>query len=475
MRTMRWLRLMLLLAASAWGQQFDTVLHGGRVMDPESKLDAVRDVGFRGGRIAAISAKPLRGKTEIDARGLVVAPGFIDLHSHGQDQENYAYKARDGVTTALEMEIGVSPVAPWYAARQGHVRINFGATAGHVPARMIAMHDSGSWLPKDEAQKKATAAQVDDTLSRVKTGLDEGGLGIGLGIAYLPGSTHAEILQMFQLAASQKVALFVHMRDAGPVEPGGVVDAVQEVLADALVSGAPLHIVHITSMAMRQTGLLLNMIETARRRGVDVSTEAYPYTAGSTALDSAVFNPGWQERLGISYGDIQWVATGERLTAETFAKYRAQGGNVVIHSIPEDVVREALRSPLVMIASDGFINQGKGHPRGAGCYARVLGYYVREEKVLPLMEALRRMTLMPAQRLEAAVPQMRQKGRIRVGADADITVFDAATVRDRATFEQPAVYSTGIPYVLVNGVLVVRNGELVADAAPGVGVRRGKP
>lgn len=467
------MRLLLLsfLMTAAYGQQFDVVLRGGRVMDPESRLDAVRDVGIVGGHIAAISETPLRGKSEIDARGLVVAPGFIDLHSHGQDPENYAYKARDGVTTALEMEIGVYPVASWYAERQGHARVNFGATAGHVRARMAVMHDTGVWLPKDEAQKKASAAQVDATLSAVRQGLSEGALGIGLGIAYVPGASRPEILQMFQLAASEKVGVFVHMRDAGPVEPG-VVDATQEVLADALVSGAPLHIVHITSMGMRQTGLLLEMIEAARRRGVDVSTEAYPYTAGSTALDSAVFKPGWQERLGIGYGDLQWVATGERLTAETFAKYRAQGGIVVIHSIPEDVVRLALRNPLVMIASDGFLTNGKGHPRSAGCYARVLGYYAREEKVLPLMEALRRMTLMPAQRLEAAVPQMRQKGRIKIGADADITVFDAATVRDRATFEQPALYSTGIPYVLVNGVVVVRNGELVKDAAPGVAIRR---
>ncbi len=466
------LLLLFFLTVAVHGQQFDTVLHGGRVMDPESGLDAVRDIGISDGRIAAISSAALHGKTEIDARGLVVAPGFIDLHSHGQDEENYAYKARDGVTTALEMEIGVSPVAAWYAARQGRARVNFGATAGHVPARMIVMHDTGAWLPKDEAQKKATPAQVDATLSLVAKGLDEGGLGIGLGIAYVPGATHAEILQMFQLAAARKTGVFVHMRDAGPVEPGGVVDAAQEVLADALVSGAPLHIVHVTSMAMRQTGLLLQIIEASRARGVDVSTEAYPYTAGSTALDSAVFNPGWQERLGIDYRDIQWVATGERLSADTFSKYRARGGNVVIHSIPEEVVRQALRNPLVMIASDGFINNGKGHPRGAGCYARVLGYYVREEKVLTLMEALRRMTLMPARRLEAAAPRMRNKGRIKVGADADLTVFDPATVKDRATFEKPAQYSTGIPYVMVNGVLVVRNGELVAGAAPGLAIRR---
>jgi N-acyl-D-aspartate/D-glutamate deacylase len=449
----RALLILTLLATNTLAQTFDTVLHGGRVMDPESGLDAVH------------------GAREIDVHGLVVAPGFIDLHSHGQDPENYAYKARDGVTTALEMEVGVYPVNTWYAAREGKSLVNFGATSGHIPARMLVMHDTGTWLPRDKAQQKATAAEIDQTLSLVRKGIDDGGLGVGLGIAYMPHATRPELLQMFQLAASKHTGVFVHMRDAGPVEPG-VVDALQEVLADAAVSGAPLHIVHITSMGMRQTGLLLSMIAGARKQGLDVTTEAYPYTAGSTSLDSAVFNDGWQERLGISYDAIQWVATGERLNAETFARYRKQGGIVVIHSIPEDVVRTALQNPLVMIASDGFINNGKGHPRSAGCYARVLGYYVREQKVLPLMEALKRMTLMPAQRLEAVTPQMRNKGRVKVGADADLTVFDPATVKDVATFEQPAQYSTGIPYVFVNGVIVVNDSKIVSGVMPGKGVKR---
>ncbi len=463
--------LFALLASGADAQTFDIVLHGGRVMDPESGLDAVRDVGIAGGKIAAISAAPLHAPDEVDVRGLVVAPGFIDLHSHGQDAENYAFKARDGVTTALEMEVGVYPVKEWYAQREGKALVNFGATSGHIPARMLTMHDTGTWLPRDEAQKQATPAQIDSTLSLVRKGLDDGALGIGLGIAYMPGASRPEILQMFQLAESQHVGVFVHMRDAGPVEPG-VVDALQEVLADAAVTGAPLHVVHLTSMAMKQTGLLLEMIEGARKRGLDVSTEAYPYTAGSTALESAVFNEGWQARLGISYDSLQWVATGERLNAETFARYRKQGGSVVIHSIPEEEVRRALRNPLVMIASDGLLRDGKGHPRSAGSYARVLGEYVREQKVLTLMEALRRMSLMPAQRLESAVPQMRNKGRVRVGADADITIFNPATVKDRATFEQPAQYSTGIPFVIVNGVFVVKNAEIVAGVLPGRAVRR---
>jgi dihydroorotase len=251
----------------------------------------------------------------------------------------------------------------------------------------------------------------------------------------------------------------------------GVVDAVQEVLADAAATSAGLHIVHITSMAFRQTPLCLTMIHGARAHGVDVTTEAYPYTAGMTNLETAIFDRGWQERLGISFPDLQWVATGERLTAETFERYRKQGGAVILHSIPENVVREAMADPAVMIASDGWIVNGKGHPRGAGTYARVLGRYVREEHVLSWMDAIRKMSLLPAQRLEAVSPRMRNKGRIRAGADADITVFDPQTVTDRATYENPDRYSTGIPYVLVNGVAVVRGGKLVEGIYPGQPVK----
>jgi dihydroorotase len=166
------------------------------------------------------------------------------------------------------------------------------------------------------------------------------------------------------------------------------------------------------------------------------------------------------------------VATGERLTAETFARYRKEGGPVIGHSIPEEVSRLAAAYPGVMIASDGRIDNGKGHPRGVGTFARVLGRYVRDQKALSLMDALRKMTLLPAQRLEKAVPAMRLKGRIKVGADADLTIFDPATVIDRATFEQPAQYSEGIRHVLVGGVIVVRDEKIVEDVKPGKAIRR---
>jgi dihydroorotase len=457
----------VLLGAAAYGQEYDVVLAHGRVLDPASGLDGVRYVGLRGGKIGVISEAPLQGRTVLDVSGLVVAPGFIDLHSHGQTPENYRFKARDGVTTALELEVGVSPVPEWYRAREGQALINFGATSGHIPARMAVMHDSGTLLPHDTAKGAATPEQRRQTFDLVRRGLDDGALGIGMGIAYVPLATRAEILELFGLAAERKTALYVHIRNGGPVEPG-VIDALQEVIADAAATGASLHVVHITSMGLRETALCLQMIAGARRSGLDVTTEMYPYTAGMTDLGSAVFDEGWQAKQGgIGFGDLQWALTGERLTAESFALYRRQGGMVAIHSIPEDVVRLAIADPMTMIASDGILDHGKGHPRAAGTYARVLGRYVREQHALTLMEAVRKMTVMPADRLG-----IRTKGRIAVGADADITVFDPARVMDRATFENPAQYSEGIEYVLVNGTLVVKGGELVDGVAPGLALRR---
>ena len=459
---------LVLFVLPLFAQTYDIAIVNGRVLDPASNLDAVRHVGIRDGKIAVISTTPLAALTTIDAKGLVVAPGFIDLHSHGQTPENYRFKARDGVTTALELEVGVHPAAAWYAQREGRALINYGASSGDLPARIAVMHDSGTLLPRDRAvERAATPEEFHEVLDRVGRGLDEGALGIGLGIAYLPHESRAEVLDLFRLAAARKVPLFVHMRNGGPEEPG-VIDALQEVIADAAASGASVHVVHITSMGLRQTALCLEMIQGARARGLDVTTEAYPYTAGMTDLASAIFADGWQARQGgIGFGDLQWALTGERLTAESFARYRKLGGFVAIHAIPEEIVRLALSNPLVMVASDGVLDEGKGHPRAAGTFARVLGRYVREQHALSLMDAVRKMTVMPAERLG-----LRNKGRIAVGADADLAVFDPDRVTDRATFEKPAQYSEGFQYVMVHGTLVVDRGELVPGVAPGRAVRR---
>ena len=458
------------LALTLAGQQYDTVISRGRVVDPETKLDAIRDIGIRNGKIVAISETPLEGRKRIDARGLVVAPGFIDLHQHGQTPENYGFKVRDGVTTALEMEVGVAPVDSWYRARENKSLINFGATVGHIPVRMAVMHDSGTFLPRDRAvDSSATSEQLTAIIDLLRQGLDEGALGIGMGIAYVPAASREEIFRVFQLAAGRNTPVYVHLRSSGPVEPGGI-DALQEVMSDAAGTGAPLHVVHITSTELRQTPIALEMLHSAVAHNLDFTTEAYPYTAGMTDISSAIFSEGWQARNGgISFGDLQWAATGERLTAESFGRYRKQGGMVAIHSIPEEVVRAAVADRDVIVASDGILDHGKGHPRAAGTYARVLGKYVREEHVISLVDALRKMSLLPAQRLNLST-----KGRLQPGADADIVIFDPDRVTDRATFENPAQYSEGIPYVVVNGVTVVKNSQIQGNVFPGRAIRRGQ-
>jgi N-acyl-D-aspartate/D-glutamate deacylase len=452
---------------------YDLVIVSGRVMDPESGLDAVRNVGISAEKIRAISAAPLRGKTTLDAQGLVVAPGFIDLHEHGQEPRNYEFQAHDGVTTSLELEVGTADVDAWYAQREGQALINYGVSVGHIPVRMKVLHDSGGFLPTGSAaRREATPQELAQIDQQIQTGLQRGALAVGMGINYTAAASHGEIVDVFQLAAQSHASVHVHLRHAGLKEPTTGLVGIEEVIAAAAATGAPLHVVHITSMGLRDTPRLIAMVAGAQSHGLDVTTECYPYTAGSTELQSAIFDLGWQERQGITYKDLQWAATGERLTAETFEKYRKQGGLVVIHSIPEEAVRAAVGNPIVMIASDGVpITGPKVHPRGQGTFSRVLGHYVREEKALDLMTALRKMTLMPAERLEKRAPVFKGKGRIKIGADADITVFDPARVIDKATYEDPLQYSDGIVFVLVNGVPVLKDGRLVEGLHPGRAAR----
>jgi N-acyl-D-aspartate/D-glutamate deacylase len=454
-------------------ESYDVVITGGRVMDPESGLDTVRNIGIVSEKIRMISEAPLQGKQTIDAKGLVVAPGFIDLHQHGQDGRNYQYKARDGVTTSLELVVGTEDIDRWYAEREGKTLINFGVSVGHIPVRMKVMHDPGTFLPSgDAAHRAATPEELVKINKEVASGLQRGALAVGMGINYTPAASHGEIVDVFHLAAESGSSVHVHLRHLGIQEPTTGLVGIEEVIAAAAATGAPLHVVHITSMGLRDTPRLISMVEGARRSGLDVTTECYPYTAGSTSLESALFDPGWQEQQGITYKDVQWVKTGERLTAETFERYRKENGSVVIFSIPEEAVRTALANPIVMVASDGSrITGPKIHPRGQATFARVLGHYVRDERTLDLMTALRKMTLMPAQRLEKRAPEFRDKGRVRIGADADITIFDPTRVIDEATFDEPLQYSEGIPFVLVNGIVVVKNGDLVDGVSPGRAAR----
>ena len=451
---------------------YDLVILNGRVIDPESKTDAVRNLGITNGKITAISDKRLNGNTIIDARGLTVAPGFIDLHHHGQNEENYRFKAMDGVTTALELEVGTGDIDAWYAQRAQKSLINYGVSAGHLAARMAAMHEPVTFLPTGAAARRAaTDAEINEMKQRLEQGLKRGAVAVGFGIQYTPNASRWEILEMFRVAARYGASCHVHMRHAGVKEPGSSIQALEEVISAAAITGAPLHVVHVQSTGGPAPPKLLQMISEAKSRSLDVTTECYPYIAGMTDIKSAIFDEGWQEVFDIDYKDLQWAATGERLTKETFNEYRKTGGMVAVFSMTEEIVTAAIKSPVTMIASDGILEKGKGHPRTAGTYSRILGHYVREQDALSLMDALTKMTLMPAQRLERRVPSMKNKGRIRIGADADLTIFDPRSIVDKSTFQDPAKYSEGIRFVVVNGVLIVKDGQLQSAVYPGRPVR----
>ena len=453
------------LAACASEQvpPYDLVVADGRVLDPESGLDAVHHVGIRGGKIAVVSETPLTGVRVIDASRHVVSPGFIDLHEHGQQEESYRMMVRDGVTSAFELEVGTGDVAAWYAARDAGQIVNHGVSVGHIPARMKVLGDPGKGLMPAGIGGSGTAtdAQMAAIEAVLRQGLAQGAVAVGFGSAYTPGAPMSEIERMFRVAAEGGASAHIHMR--------GGLRGLQETIAAARAAQTALHIVHVNSSADAEIDAFLMAIKAARDAGQDVTTEAYPYGAGMTEIQSALFDD-WQTWPDARFGLHQLVSTGERLTRATFAKARAAGGTVIIHGRSEEQTRAAIASPLAMIASDGFIENGRGHPRTSGTFAKVLGKYVRDDKVVPLMDAVRRMTLAPAQRLERRTPAMASKGRIKVGADADLTIFDPATVIDRATYEDATIPSAGIPYVIVGGQVVVDQGEVTA-ARPGRAIR----
>ncbi|MBK6381204.1 MAG: amidohydrolase family protein [Chitinophagaceae bacterium] len=462
---------------------YDVVLEGGRVIDPETKLDAIKNVGILNNRIAQISSAPLKGKEIINLKGLVVAPGFIDMHIHGRSNVEQEYQLHDGVTTALELEWGIEHIGKWYESRKGKALINYGASVCWPFERFKAIGkyqnavdsllqitlqgEAGIGTMTNSILRAATETITPDamnqTLANIKASLAEGGIGIGAPIGYLPKSNPNEMFQLYKLAGELQALVFSHVRQPDII-------SIQEAIAAAVLTGAPLHIVHINSMSLGNIGLSLEMVNAANKKGFDISTELYPYTAGSTSLQSAMFDEGWQQRLGISYGDLQWVATGERLTKETFDAYRKTGGVVILHVMKPEWIKTGIAAPGIMIASDGMTYAKLAHPRTAGTFSRVLGKYVREDKVIDLNTAIEKMTLLPAKRLENIAPMMRFKGRIQVGADADITIFNPDTIIDKATFEKGLEFSAGIEYVIVNGNFILKNGKTVSNVFPGQAV-----
>jgi len=459
-------------------------------MDPYSGFDAIRDVGIRGGRIAAVDTGPLPGDQVIDATGLVVAPGFIDLHSHAQSRLGQEFQVRDGVTTALELESGSFPVSALGthgpSAIEPDARIHFGASVGHawVRARVLeggnavsgldgaaarALQGEASGLGAAAFHETLDAAQIEALRDGLEDGLDEGGLGIGLLLDYMSDAVSDEELRaVFELAAERQAPIFVHVRRGIAGDPAGL----EEVIALAETTGAPVHICHVQANAMGAIEEFLAKIRAARTRGVAITTESFPYNAGSTAISAAVFDRDWRSIFDIDYGDVEWSATGERLTESRWKELRAtQPDGLVIHHYNQEAwTRVATLAPDVIVASDGMpllSLRSKVVPNGTGTFSRILARYVREQQALDLMTALSKMSHQPARLLEGIAPAFRRKGRITPGTDADLVVFDPHRIQDRASYRDPFVPPEGIVHVLVDGKRVVHEGALLPDAYPG--------
>lgn len=451
--------------------QYDIAILGGRVIDPETQTDKIMNVGIIGDSIVAISSEKLEGKTIINASGMVVAPGFIDLHAHGQTNIENINQAFDGVTTALELEVGVDTLSQWFQNRQNKALLNYGASACQLAIRNKVI--SGIEAPKksiyDELIDSAAYHAVpQNKYQKVRKKFDSaistGAIGIGIPVGYVPGASVEEIFDIYQYAGQKKVPVFTHLREGGAI-------AFQQVINDAVLNNTTLHICHINSMARKDIAFCLKLVETAQKKGFPITTEMYPYTAGNTEIGSAIFDEGWQKRLSCSYSDLQWAETGERLTAETFKKYRKKGGSVTVHMMKPEWIEMALKSTVTMIASDGGDCSAHSHPRGSGTFSKILGEYVREKKILSLAEAIKKMTLMPAQLLEKVIPEMKKRGRIQVGCKSDLVIFDPKKIIDKATYENGCVKSTGVKYLLINGKVLIKNGVLIPNQFPGKAVK----
>ena len=457
---------------------YDLVIQNGRVINPANQIDKTLHIAIQADTIAAISADALKGKKVIDATDLIVAPGFIDIHSHTPTPLGQYFQLKDGVTTALDLEAGAFPQSGYGQFLKEGAPIHHGASVGYFAIRIKVMEGKdepyifsakGGIHPEIAFTQKATAAQIEEMRSLLHKGLDEGGIGIGLLLDYMDSAINADELKMiFEVAVQRKAPIWTHIRRGVQGDPAGL----EEVIALSQSLKAPLHICHLQANAMGKIESWLKRIEVANKNGADISVEMYPYTAGSTSIGADVFNRDWQNIFGITYEDVQWSDTGEYLTKATFEKYQKEqpAGIIIHHYGNEDWNRIGLKNPTVMIASDAMpvaSRDKKVTPRGIGTFSKVLAKYVREEQLMTLSEAIAKMTYLPAKRLEDIAPAFAKKGRIAIGTDADLTIFDATNIQDHGTYENPYQESTGIEYVFIGGQQVIAKGEVLKGVFAG--------
>lgn len=452
----------------AAGHVFETVIAGGRVIDPETGFDETANVGIDGGAIAAISRSPLEGQQTIDASGRVVAPGFIDILSYEPNPYGIWFKVGDGVTTNLGMH-GINATAANFFSQYGTQGspCHYGGAYDN-PFMRSTLLDLGI----DDA---AAPAQIDELVADLRQQLDQGWIGVDFEPEYTPGIEYEEMRRLAEVAAEIGVPCFFHGRYSDNTPPGTNADTLAEILQVGRETGAAVHVEHLISTGgtFSMAESLATLTEARDVEHLDVTACMYPYNFWATYLGSTRFNDGWQERFHISYDDLVVAGTGERLTEATFRSHQHDNTLVAAFAIPEADVATCLQSPFVMIGSDAILEPGdNNHPRAAGCFTRVLGHYVRDQEAISLVDALAKMTILPARRLEAGAPALARKGRLQRGADADIVVFDPATVGDRSTVEDPARHAAGIDWVLVLGQAVQTPDGQRTDVLPGRPITR---
>jgi predicted amidohydrolase len=487
------------------------VISGGRVVDPASGMDAVSDVVVLDGKIAAVGTGLGGAERVIDATGLVVAPGFIDMHAHGQSIPADRMQAFDGVTTALDLEAGVLPVASWYRrqAAQGRV-LNYGASTNWAFARIGAMTGSNeessleafgrAMRDRRWVENVASETEVVGILNRLENGLNEGGIGIGILNAYAPGAGVQELTAVCQLAKAHEVPTFTHVAYMSRIDPESAAEAYIRLIGYAGATGAHMHICHFNSSSKTDIERCVVLVAKAQEQGLPISVEAYPYGTGSTVLAAAFFSdPEFVERNGTGYDSVQRVTDGRRFhdREELLAAQADEPATLVLWHIL-DIENNAHHRDLLDLSvlysggaiasdampwslSDGSVYTGDAwplpddatsHPRSAGCFTRFIREWVRERETVSLMEGIRKCSLIPAEILAPSTPAMAAKGRLQPGADADVVVFDYATLTDRAEFSAMNRPSEGVRHLLVSGQKLIADGVLDVAARPGQPVRR---
>lgn len=474
------LAVVTLVQPAVASQEYDLVIQGGRVIDPETNLDAVRDVGIKNGTIAAVSAESLTGIKTIDATGLVVAPGFIDVHSHTPTLLGQHMNLLDGVTTQLDLEAGAYPISFYGEHYSGGAQLNYGSSVGHFAIRIKVMEGldqpyafTGHKVAKMGGAawtEQATPEQIETMRQMVHKGLDEGGLGIGVLLDYMTTAvSDAELRMLFDVAADRQVPIYVHVRRGYTGDPAGLV----EVLDLARQTGAALFICHITHNAMGRIGDWLAMIDRANSEGANVTTETLSYAAGGTSISADVFRRrDWRKIFDIDYEEVQWVETGEWLTEASWKKYASEQpwGMVNHHYVKEPWMETAMKWPKMMISTDALPSLDLdvlANPNVAGTFSRVLGHYVRDTELLSLPEALAKLSLYQAQWMAQASSAFEMKGRLQEGMDADIVVFDPDTIAANATYGDPYKKPTGLLHVIVAGRQIVKDSVRIEGRYPG--------